>query len=381
MNDYSDRLQAKLSAERKRLKQEKDKKQRQALELAVKARKLEGHDSAFLPILEELEHNRRQLEQAHREWEDAFDAMSDAIFIHDEEFRIIRANVAYAEFAGMPIKKVIGKNYWEVFPRHHTPLPSCACVTHQGTEPIEETIETGDGKIFISRAFAIHDARNRYLYSIHILQNITEHERAVQERQRQLENLRDGLEATIEAMAAVIELRDPGTAGHQRRVADLAAAIAEEMGLPEEQTHGIRLAGIVHDLGKIQVEPEILNKPARLDEAEFNAVKAHSQASYDILKDIEFPWPIAQMVLQHHERLDGSGYPHGIKGEEILTEAKILGVADVVEAMWANRAYRPGLGIDAALEEISAHRGILYAPEVVDACIRLFREKGFAFSP
>lgn len=201
-----------------------------------------------------------------------------------------------------------------------------------------------------------------------------------QEQQRNAERLRKGLEDTVLAISAMVELRDPYTAGHERRVAELAAAIATEMGLPEERVYGIHLAGTIHDLGKIRIPAEILSKPGRLNEVEYNLVKEHPQYGFDIVKNIEFPCPIAQMVLQHHERLDGSGYPHGLKGDEILAEARILSVADVVEAMSSHRPYRPGIGLPAALGEIGKNRGILYDPDVVDACLKLFNEKNYTIS-
>jgi len=207
----------------------------------------------------------------------------------------------------------------------------------------------------------------------------TERKWAEEELQHTLENLRKTMRATIQAIALTVKTRDPYTAGHQRRVADLARAIATEMGLSREQVDGIRMAGVIHDLGKISVPTEILSKPGRLTEIEFNLIKAHPQVGYDILKRIEFPWPIAQTVLQHHERLDGSGYPAGLSGEEILLEARILGLSDVVEAMCSHRPYWPALGIDKALEEISRNRGVLYDPNVVDACLKVFTEKGFKF--
>lgn len=200
-----------------------------------------------------------------------------------------------------------------------------------------------------------------------------------QEQQHNARQVRMGLEGTIQAVASIVEMRDPYTAGHQRRVAQLAAAIAVELGLSDEQVRGIHLAGTIHDLGKVQTPAEILSKPGKLSAIEFSLIKDHAQNGYEILKGIEFPWPIAQMVLQHHEKLDGSGYPQGLKGDAILLEARIMTVADVVEAMSSHRPYRPGLGIDAALEEIIKERGTLYDPDVVDKCVRLIREKGFMF--
>lgn len=192
-----------------------------------------------------------------------------------------------------------------------------------------------------------------------------------------LQKLQKAMGGIIEALGRTLEIRDPYTAGHQRRVAELARAIGAEMGLSEEQIEGLRMAAAVHDLGKIYVPAEILNRPGRLTEAEFALIRSHPQAAYDILKDIEFPWPVAQIILQHHERLDGSGYPRGLSGDGILVEARIIAVADQVEAMASHRPYRPALGIDEALAEISAKRGIWFDTGAVDACLRLFREKRF----
>ncbi|MDD2701227.1 MAG: MASE3 domain-containing protein [Sideroxydans sp.] len=204
-----------------------------------------------------------------------------------------------------------------------------------------------------------------------------ERDQALLDKQHYLERLQDGLQGTVQAIASTVEMRDPYTAGHQRRVADLAAAIAGEMGLSHEQIFAIHLAGVVHDLGKISIPAEILSKPSRLNEIEYSFIKTHPQAGYDILKDIDFQWPVAEMVLQHHERLDGTGYPRGLKGEEIIQGARILAVADVIEAMASHRPYRPGLGIEAALQEISKHRGVSYDAEVADAALRLFSENKY----
>jgi putative nucleotidyltransferase with HDIG domain len=195
--------------------------------------------------------------------------------------------------------------------------------------------------------------------------------------QDSMEKLEKALEGSILAIASIVETRDPYTAGHQQRVAELATAIAQEMGLPDDQVYGTRMGGVIHDLGKIAIPAEILSKPGSITEIEFNLIKTHPKVGYDILKAIEFPWPIAQMVLQHHERMDGSGYPSGLSGEAILMEARILGVADVVEAMASHRPYRPALGIDKALKEISKNKGLLYDSKVVEACLTLFKEKEF----
>jgi putative nucleotidyltransferase with HDIG domain len=199
-------------------------------------------------------------------------------------------------------------------------------------------------------------------------------------QKEQTVHLQESMEQSIQAIAATVETRDPYTAGHQRRVSDLATAIAREMNLPEDQIQGIHFAAIIHDLGKIHTPAEILSKPGKLNDLEYKLIQMHPQSGYDILKGITFPWPIADIILQHHEKLDGSGYPQGLKGDDILLEARIITVADVVEAISSHRPYRPSMGIEIALEEIKRGRGSEYDPEVVDACIKVFNEKGFTFT-
>ncbi|MBI1175487.1 MAG: PAS domain S-box protein [Sideroxydans sp.] len=191
--------------------------------------------------------------------------------------------------------------------------------------------------------------------------------------------LQESLEQSIQAIAGTVEARDPYTAGHQRRVSEVATAIAREMGLPEDRVNGIHLAAIIHDLGKIHIPAEILAKPGKLSDIELRLVRTHPQDGYEILKDVKFPWPIADIVLQHHERMDGSGYPQGLKGDQILLESRIIAVADVVDAMSTHRPYRSSLGAEVALDEIRSGRGSKYDAAVVDACLKLFTEQGFTF--
>jgi len=173
------------------------------------------------------------------------------------------------------------------------------------------------------------------------------------------------------------EMRDPYTAGHERRVAEIAVAIGAEMGFDAPRREGLRVAGYLHDVGKISIPAELLSKPGKLSAVEFSLIKSHAEQGFEVLKNVEFPWPVAQVALQHHERVDGSGYPRGLKGEEILLEARIMAVADVMEAMSSHRPYRVGLGIPAALAEIERGRGTAYDADAADACLRLFREKQF----
>ena len=223
----------------------------------------------------------------------------------------------------------------------------------------------------------IRDVEERIVGILGLSRNIDEQVKAEDAKQESMRNLRKSLGATIQAMAVTVETRDPYTAGHQRRVADLARSIAVEMRLSRDQIDGIRMAATIHDLGKISVPVELLTKPTRLTKIEFDLIKTHAQSGYDILKDIDFPWPIARMVLEHHERVDGSGYPNGLTRDQILIESRILSVADVIEAMASHRPYRPGRGIQAALDEIATNRDILYDADAVDACLRLFTEKGY----
>jgi PAS domain S-box-containing protein/putative nucleotidyltransferase with HDIG domain len=209
--------------------------------------------------------------------------------------------------------------------------------------------------------------------------DITTHKLAEKELSKSVERLKKALNSTVSALATAVETRDPYTAGHQRRVAQLACAISKEMGFSRNRVEGMQVMGHVHDIGKIGVPAEILSKPGKLNEYELSLIRSHSQIGYEILKEINFPWPVAQAVRQHHEKINGTGYPEGLKGSEIIPEARILTVADVVEAMASHRPYRPALGVDQALAEIRQNQGILYDPEAVKACCRVFEDKGFRF--
>jgi len=225
----------------------------------------------------------------------------------------------------------------------------------------------------------LRDAQDAPYGIVYLCRNITERKRAETDLREGLVKLRSTLKASIDSLSSAIEMRDPYTAGHQERVTRLARAIACEMGLAEERIEAIEIAGVIHDIGKLYVPAEILSKPTKLTELEYALIKMHAQAGYTILSKIDFPWPIARIVHEHHELVNGSGYPQGLSGKDILLEAKIICVADVVEAMSSHRPYRPALGIGAALEEIAQKRGILFEREVVDACLRLFRERNFKF--
>ena len=228
-----------------------------------------------------------------------------------------------------------------------------------------------DGIIWVSMTTrAVRNEKGKIIYFEGVIADVTD-------RKQSVDRLRDALEGTVHAIASIVETRDPYTAGHQRRVSDLARAIAVEMNLSDERVEGLRVAATIHDIGKIAVPAEILTKPTRLTKIEFSLIQTHVQAGYDILQDIKFPWPVARMVVEHHERINGSGYPNALTGDNILQESMIMAVADVVEAMASHRPYRASLGIEPALEEIEKNRGILYDDAAADACLRLFRQKGY----
>jgi len=219
--------------------------------------------------------------------------------------------------------------------------------------------------------------RHRSIVLGKLQQKVTELEIANGELRASENRLRQAMMATVQTIDRIVEYRDPYTSGHQHRVGHLASAIGREIGLDDHRVQGLLFGGYVHDVGKIFAPAEILTRPGRLNDMEFAIVRAHSRIGHDILQGVDFPWPVAQMALQHHERMDGSGYPDGLGGEQILLEARVIAVADVVEAMATHRPYRPSLGIDAALGEILSGRGTRYDADVADACVRLFREQDY----
>jgi len=228
--------------------------------------------------------------------------------------------------------------------------------------------------------WTIRDDNNHLLYYEGTVDDITDRIQKEEDLKTSAEKLKNTMLGTIDIVATIVEQRDPYTAGHQHRVAELASAIAEELELSPQQVQSVRVAGLIHDVGKISIPAEILTKPGTLSPIERRLVESHADAGYNILKGVEFPWPIAKAILQHHERMNGSGYPSSLSNEEIIIEARILTVADVVEAMASHRPYRPAFGIDIALEEIEKNKGIIYDENVVNACLRLFRDKDFKFA-
>ncbi len=310
-----------------------------------------------------------------------FNSAGDAIFIHDLNGRILEANQVACERLGYAREKLLRMNLADIdHPKSRAAVPKRIDeLEYRGHIFFETAHCNKNGTVMpIELSSRIIEYQGRPA-ALSIARDITERKLAEEERKHSFERVRKALEETVNALASAVEMRDPYTAGHQHRVTTLACAIAGEMGLSEEQINAIRLAGIVHDVGKIRVPAEILSWPGRLTEIDFNMIKTHPQVGYDILKRIEFPYSVGKIMLQHHERMDGSGYPSGLKGNEILLEARILAVADVVEAMASHRPYRAALGIETALEEISKNKKTLYDPDVVDVCMKLFNEKKFKF--
>jgi PAS domain S-box-containing protein/putative nucleotidyltransferase with HDIG domain len=252
---------------------------------------------------------------------------------------------------------------------------------HDGRSTSEYTVLKKNGDIYpvIMYCNDIYNGDDKRIGSRIVMVDITERKRAEYKIEESYKRLQKTLNDTINTLASIIENRDPYTSGHQKKVAYLAINISEELGLSNEETEALGTAAMVHDIGKITIPTSILSKPGKVSNVEYKLIKTHSRTGYEIIKNIEFPYPIEEIILQHHERLDGSGYPLGLKDKDIMLEAKILAVADVVEAMSSHRPYRPALGINKALEEIDNNKGILYDTNVVEACKNLFIKKKFEF--
>ena len=332
----------------------------------------------------ERKKTEEELQESKSHFQTLFNVMVDPVVIVGGEGKILEITNRVKEVTGLKREELLGKSFLKI--KILTAKSKVIVIKNLAKRmmgakiaPYEVEIITKDRKKI---AVEVNAAKINYRGKptvMAVFRDLTERKKTRGELQRTLEKLRKALGATIQALALTVEVRDAYTAGHQRRVTNLARTIATEMQLSKRHIDGIRTAGAIHDLGKIGVPVEILNKPIPLADIEFALVKIHSVVGYNILKEMKFPWPVAKIVLQHHERMNGTGYPHGLSGEDILLEARILGVADVVEAMCSHRPYRPALGIDKALEEISKNKGILYDPQVVDTCLKLFTDKGFNF--
>jgi PAS domain S-box-containing protein/putative nucleotidyltransferase with HDIG domain len=334
--------------------------------------------SDLLSEISEHKRTEKRLRESEDKYKTLINTSPDSIALFDHNGRFLTVNPTMAKRFDLSQEELEGKMLSEIMP---------ASIADKHIEKSREALSKKElvyfeserqGSYFQNYYIPVSTSDSQRTYQV-ISRDITEVKQAHNALELTLDRLNQAVQGTFRALSLTLEQRDAFTAGHQERVARLACTIAREMGMDDERVQGLYFAGMVHDIGKISVPAGILTKPTRLSEIEFALIKEHSQAGYNILKDIEFPWPIADVVLQHHERLNGSGYPQGLSGQEILPKARILAVADVVEAMSSHRPYRPGLGIDAALGEIEKNKGILYDPEAVDVCLSLFKEQGYTF--
>jgi len=322
---------------------------------------------------------------ADRRYRDLFELAPDAYLVTDAQIIIQEGNQAAAAMLQVGQAFLPGKPLSDFITAEDRPAFQAGLIRlREGGEKRNWELrrQSGEGPpmtVFIN-VRAQTDHHDKLVRMLWLLRDAGDYQAEAETLRSLLSRMKSCLHGTIEALADAVEMKDPRTAGHQRRVAQLAAAIAREMGFSLNRLEGMKVAGLLHDIGKIAVPTEILGKPEVISDLEFEFIKSHCQAGFDLLKNIDFPWPVQQAILQHHERLDGSGYPAGLTDADIILEARILGVADVVETMIGARPYGLGQGIDAALEEIRQKTGILYDPEVVSICLKLFIEKGFNFN-
>ena len=353
---------------------------------------MKGHIQRLVPVIErELQEaegrkSRRKAEDLYRKSDFVVNASGDMMVLINRNYVYETVNKSFCKtFKKSSRKEVVGSlvsDVWgqEVFEQKiKNYLDRCLNGEEIATETWFDMPDEGK-QCFEINYTPYHDSNGAITHAIMVAHNITNRKIAERELDKSYQKLKKALEETVHALSALVEMRDPYTAGHQKRVAMIARAIAQEIGLPEDCTQSIWVGSLIHDVGKIRVPSDILSKPGRITKAEFELIKEHPQTGYEVLSKIEFPWSVADIVLQHHERMNGSGYPQGLKGKGILLESRIVGVADVVESMTYHRPYREAPGLDAALDEIRKNKGILYDPEVVDACIRIFLEKGFKLS-
>jgi PAS domain S-box-containing protein len=311
-------------------------------------------------------------------WHATFEALSESIFLCNKEGRILLCNAALLKLLGKRSSEVIGRPCWHVAHKTSRRMDNCPAVRMRQSGRREHLLwQMGDR--WLETVVDPMREDGRITGYVHFMFDVTERVQKEQQLKDAALKLKQMMDGSIRAIASTLEMRDPYTAGHERRVAQLACAIAAEMGMPEDRIEGLRIACYVHDIGKIAVPAEILAKPSKISDHEFGIIKTHPQFGADVLKEIDFIWPVAAATLQHHERLDGSGYPQHLKSEKIILEARILAVADVVEAMCSHRPYRAALGVRKALEEIARGKGTRYDARAVNACLNLFRKKHFEF--
>lgn len=337
-------------------------------------------DEKELVITIEMTLKRREFEKRLAESESKFRTLfedsRDAIYIWKKDSGYVDFNNSMLDLFGYTREEMAKTGIHDFFPDPEVLRLYVKTLKQQGfVKDMHVRLKRKDGTVMvcIASASVVKNEKGEFNGVQGIIRDISD-------IQNGIDRLNSAMGGIVRAMSLTVEARDPYTAGHQRKVADISIAIAGLMRLSPEQTKGLEMAALIHDLGKINVPYEILNKPGRLTATEFEIIKSHPKIGYDIMKTIDFPWPLAKAVYQHHERIDGSGYPEGVGGDDIILEAKILAVSDVVEAMASHRPYRPAIGLSKALDEIEQRRGTLYDPAVVDACLVLFREKNFTIN-
>ena len=309
------------------------------------------------------------------EWSNTFDSIEDAISITDLEGRILRVNRAMSKMFNKNFKEIIGdtcQNMMTIF--SHT-YGRCPMIHARITKKREIRIVKTDGKYFSCIVDPILDKNKTVTSMVHILTDITDQKKVEEEIKESLNQTKRTFEQTVTALSQLVEVRDPYTSGHQKKVADIATAIAKDLGLKKDTVEAIRLAALIHDIGKIAIPASILSKPGKLTDIERDMIETHPKIGYEIVKEIDFPYPIAKIILQHHEKIDGSGYPNGLKGKGIMQEAKIIVVADVFEAMSSHRPYREANTLKESFNEILKNSGVLYDADVVDSCVRVLSKR------
>lgn len=338
-------------------------------------------DRARQIIWEERERLLAALEESNQRFRSLVETTSDWLWEVDIQGAYTYCSPKVFDLLGFAPEELLGKNMVDLISikdaERTRRIFKQLIQSRQPFSGFETVCQARDGQVLVleKNGVPIFDTSGALLGYRGVARDISDRKNALEALQKSRDDLHTSLEETVKSLALATEKRDPYTAGHQMRVDQLACAIAREMGLPEERIEGLHFAALLHDIGKISLPSEYLAKPGRLSEQERAIIKCHTEVGYEILKNIPFPWPVASIVYQHHEHLDGSGYPRGLTDRDILLEAKIVSVADVVEAMSSHRPYRPSLGVSAALEEIRSGRGVLYHAESVDACLRLVAAK------
>ena len=358
------------------------------IEASVSLRKdSSGKPTGFRGIARDVTERKiaeEELRKSDEKYRNIFENAVEGIYQSTIEGRFITANAALARMTGYDSPEELIESIKDMGTQLYVhPEDRKRFLEIRDTKGFVDDFEVEfykkDGNTFwgVINARTVKDEKGEILYFEGFIEDITIRKHAEERLHQTLGRLRKAVITTIQVLVSAVESRDPYTSGHQVRVAHLARAIATEMGLLQDKIDSIRMAGSIHDIGKLSVPAEILSKPTKLTDIELSLIKEHSRVGYEMLKDVESPWPLAEIIYQHHECMNGSGYPRNLKGDDILMEARIMAVADIVEAMASHRPYRPALGIEAALEEIEKNKGILYDDTVANACLKLFREKDY----